>query len=236
MNKLKVITTALLVASAGTLAGTPANAGSRYRDYRPYEDLYRVAGVDGSSRVQIHARPNGYSAHIGSLPFNARYLVKTGSRHRGRWIRINYRGLSGWVRRVKLARDLGGRTFFRVTGLGRYGKLEIHARPRSRSWVRGYIPNNARFIVDLGKCRGNWCKIAYRGTRGWVKKHCLISMRRTDPPWRYDRFRDWRRYDDRLSRYRYRRYRSDRWAGRWDYPGRRSYYHTIYRSQDRYYD
>jgi SH3-like domain-containing protein len=236
MNKSRVITAAAFMTTVGALASTTANAGSRYHDYRYYDDLYRVVGVDGSSRVQMHARPRSYSAHVGSLPFNARYLVKTGSRHRGRWIRINYRGLSGWVRRTKLARDLGGRTYFRVTGLGRYGKLEIHARPHWRSWVRGYIPNHARFIVDLGKCRGTWCKIAYRGTRGWVKKHCLISMRRTDPPWRRDRYRDLGRYDSRLSRYQYWRNRTDRWAGRWDYPGRRSYYRTIYRSQDRYYD
>ena len=224
MRNTKFIAAALAGGFILTASALPATAR-----YRNMDNQYRVVGVDGGSTLAMHSRPSNYSRTIRRIPFNARYLIETGSRRNGRWVRIRYDGRSGWVVRRRLARDDGGRTYFRATGLGRNGKLQIHARPWHNSRVRGAIYNNTRFIVDLGKCRGNWCKVKYDGVRGWVEKHCLITMRRTDPGYGRDRYsnRYWRERNDRLSRYGSRRYRSFDRVRRWNRDARRRNYRNI---------
>ena len=220
MRYTKIIAATLASGAILSVSAMSANAG-----YRTSYDQFRVVGLDGGSTLSMHVRPSNYSRTITRLPFNARYVTKIRGGHDGRWVRVRYNGRSGWVLRRRLASDNGGRVFYRVTGLGRNGRLDIHARPRHNASVRGTIHNNARFIVNLGICSGNWCKVSFNGVRGWVEKHCLISMRRTQPSYRRDRYRNWR--NDRITRYRNRGYRSYDRARRWSNANRSRRYQNI---------
>jgi len=202
MRNFKKFTATLLAAGAISAAlSAPANARIEAADV-----YFRVAGIDGGKNVTIYARPNNYSRRVGRLPFNARNILRTGTRRYGRWLRVNYEGQSGWVRGRNLAEDDGGQVYFMVTGVARTGGLKVKSRPDRYSRTRGTIANKTKFVEDLGQCEGNWCLVRYNGLRGWVQKHCLISMRRTNAP------RYLSQYDRHESRWQsnYRRYRNNR--------------------------
>ncbi len=231
MGNLKRFSTAIMALGViGTAFSAPANARLGANDA-----YFRVAGLDGGKKLSVYARPNAYSRRVTKLDFNARNLLRTGTRRRGRWLRIDFEGQSGWVKRRNLVKDEGGQVYFHVTGVARNGGLKIKSRPRRSSRTRGVLANHTKFVEDLGECRGNWCLVRYQGVRGWVEKHCLISMRRTDAPrvwangrgdarpwsnnyrkprggriYGFDRFDRNDRYSGRNNRFN----RSDRYSGR----------------------
>ncbi len=215
----RVSTTILALGVIGTAFSAPANARLEAADV-----YYRVAGLDGGKKLSVYARPNAYSRRVTKLSFNSRNLLRTGTRRRGRWVRIDVQGQSGWVQRRNLVEDDGGQVYFHVTGVARTGGLKIKSRPRRSSRTRSVLANHTKFVEDLGECRGNWCLVRYQGVRGWVEKHCLISMRRTDAPGAWANARGGARPWSNNYRkprggraYGFDRYnRKDRYSGRYD--------------------
>lgn len=84
--------------------------------------------------------------------------------------------------------EVDGPDFFRVVGVSSDDVLNIRSGPSARHAIIGTIPHNGRRIRNLG-CRGGmsfqewqdatpeerrraryrrWCRIEYRGTRGWA--------------------------------------------------------------------
>ena len=54
-----------------------------------------------------------------------------------------------------------------MTGVASNDVLNIRERSTASSPIRGYIPHNACYIEMLSRS-GNWYRIVYRGTVGWV--------------------------------------------------------------------
>ena len=59
-----------------------------------------------------------------------------------------------------------GPDFFRVVGVAGDDVLWIRSGPSARTRKLGAIPFDARGVRNLG-CRGRWCRVQYRGVRGW---------------------------------------------------------------------
>src|SRR5215207_1600949 len=53
--------------------------------------------------------------------------------------------------------------------------LNIRAGPGNRYPVVAVVPDGA--TVDVRRCRGSWCRVAFRGGSGWAKRSYL-AMRR----------------------------------------------------------
>jgi len=61
-----------------------------------------------------------------------------------------------------------------VVGVANWDVLWIRARPTVRSSKVGAIPYNAcRVRVYWGRCVGSWCRVQYRGVRGWAHTRYL---------------------------------------------------------------
>lgn len=61
----------------------------------------------------------------------------------------------------------------------------VNVQPDDVLWVRqgpgteheeiGALQPNGRGIELVGPCTGDWCRIAYRGLRGWASRHYLVA-------------------------------------------------------------
>jgi len=63
---------------------------------------------------------------------------------------------------------------FDIQGVALNDVLWIHPTPNYKSTKIGQIPYDAKCIKNLG-CKGQWCKVNYRGTVGWVNGMFLIE-------------------------------------------------------------
>lgn len=59
-----------------------------------------------------------------------------------------------------------GPDFLRVVGVASDDVLWIRSGPSARTRKLGAIPFDARGVRNLG-CRNRWCRVQYRGVRGW---------------------------------------------------------------------
>jgi uncharacterized protein YraI len=57
---------------------------------------------------------------------------------------------------------------FRVVRVSGDDTLNMRASPKPNSAIVRRLSFNARGVVDLGKSKGSWRYVAYRGSRGWV--------------------------------------------------------------------
>lgn len=62
---------------------------------------------------------------------------------------------------------------YRVRGVADWDVLNIRSRPTSRSRIVGEISPYGSGIHCLGPCRGNWCRISWRGIIGWAHMRYL---------------------------------------------------------------
>lgn len=71
--------------------------------------------------------------------------------------------------------------YVKVEGLAPGRVLWVRSRPTVKSKRIGVLPASARHIRNLG-CQaltaGRWCRIEYRGTRGWASQRYLAPDRR----------------------------------------------------------
>lgn len=92
--------------------------------------------------------------------------------------------------------EASGPDFYRVVGVSRTDTLSIRTAPGARARKIGQVPHNARRIRSLGQCVGGltfsqwqsaspaqrrrakfkrWCRISWRGVRGWVNAGYLAE-------------------------------------------------------------
>ena len=57
---------------------------------------------------------------------------------------------------------------YRVRGVADWDVLNIRSGPSSKRRIVGEIPPYGSGVHCLGPCRGNWCRISWRGIVGWV--------------------------------------------------------------------
>ncbi|MEL6289108.1 MAG: SH3 domain-containing protein [Pseudomonadota bacterium] len=72
------------------------------------------------------------------------------------------------------ARDCAhGPDFYRVRNVASDDHLNVRARPTASSPRVGAIPFNGQRVRCIGPCAGNWCKVDWFGTVGWVNMRFL---------------------------------------------------------------
>ena len=136
-------------------------------------ETYRVYGIRSSDVLNIRSHPSPQARRTGSIPPNGYGIIKLGYCASG-WCPVQYRNMTGWVSRRYLVRQAPANTPHRVTGIANWDVLYIRARPSVRGRKTGSIPPYGRGVRKLGPCRGNWCKINYRGMIGWASMMYLI--------------------------------------------------------------
>jgi uncharacterized protein YgiM (DUF1202 family) len=62
---------------------------------------------------------------------------------------------------------------YRVRGVANWDVLNIRSGPSSKRRIIGEIPPTGTGVHCLGPCRGNWCRISWRGIVGWTHMRYL---------------------------------------------------------------
>ena len=131
-----------------------------------------VTGVARNDVLNIRNGPGGSFNIVGSIRPGEGGVV-TGRRS-GSWIWVDY-GRGGYVHsRYLRSEDEGGDASDQrcVRGVAANDVLNIRERPNASSAIRGYIPPNA-CGVEVRNRSGNWYRVVYGGTSGWVNGRYL---------------------------------------------------------------
>lgn len=137
-------------------------------------DTYRVYGVVSGDVLYIRAQPSSKSKRIGSIPPYGEGVEVLGPCH-GSWCKVSYHGMTGWSSMNYLAREASSGALYHVRGIRSDDVLFIRAWPSPQSKKVGSIPPDGRGVSKLGPCKGNWCKINYRGIIGWSSMMYLVA-------------------------------------------------------------
>ncbi len=78
-----------------------------------------------------------------------------------------------YVKRLAQSRARSAQTF-RVARVANDDVLNIRSGPSADYSIIGTIPPNGRGVRIVGACAGQWCGVAYGGTRGWANGYFLI--------------------------------------------------------------
>lgn len=62
---------------------------------------------------------------------------------------------------------------YRTRNVADWDSLNIRSGPSSRTRVVGQIPAHGSGVHCLGPCKGNWCRISWRGIIGWTNMRYL---------------------------------------------------------------
>ena len=62
---------------------------------------------------------------------------------------------------------------YRVRNVASWDVLNIRAGPSAAAPIVGVIPPHGSGVHCLGPCRGNWCRISFRGIVGWTNMRYL---------------------------------------------------------------
>lgn len=138
-----------------------------------------VTGVASWDVLWMRAGPSVHYRRVGSIGPNACGVrVYWNSCVRGgRWCRVRYRGMRGWVNMRYI--DAGGVAPSRgcVVGVASWDVLWVRAGPSVRYRRVGSLPPGYCGITVSDHCRGNWCYIyANSGAQGWVNMR-YIALR-----------------------------------------------------------
>ncbi len=187
MRRLWLVT-ALAVALTQLPAATIAQAQKR---------TLCVHGVAKSATLPMRAGPGPDHPLVAALPAEACGVSLVGKCARNGWCDMALGGSRGWVdskriavyeneqrapaaksppkRPRRIAEDLGdGRHDAAcVRGVERWDTLRIRRGPGVDFDAIGGIPAGACGVTRAGRCRGSWCRVAWRGRTGWVNASYL---------------------------------------------------------------
>lgn len=62
---------------------------------------------------------------------------------------------------------------WRVRGVASWDRLNIREHAGASSPIIGSISATASGVHCLGPCKGNWCRVSWRGLVGWVNMRFL---------------------------------------------------------------
>lgn len=147
---------------------------------RSIAETYRVYGIVSSDVLWIRTGPSSKNRKIGSIPPYGKGVEKLGP-CKGSWCKVSYHGMTGWSSMKYLTREGSMGSSFRVRGIKSWDVLFIRSRPSAKSKKVGSIPPDGRGVNKLGPCKGNWCKVSYRGITGWSSMMYLVADRSFRP-------------------------------------------------------
>jgi len=149
-------------------------------------ETYMVRGLANGDVLNIRETPSYQSKIISFVPPYGKGIEKLARCTNG-WCKISYRGMTGWSSSKFLApessvrssnnlvREPSVKLSYRVKGVHSDDVLYIRVKPSTKSRKVGSIPPNGRGINKLGACKGNRCKISYRGITGWTSMRYLVA-------------------------------------------------------------
>jgi SH3-like domain-containing protein len=68
---------------------------------------------------------------------------------------------------------------WRVHNVSKSSSVHMRERPNSRSKIIAFVPANATGLT--GSCKGSWCRVKYRGQKGWIYKKYLKAEKAKAP-------------------------------------------------------
>lgn len=160
----RIFLTAIMLILVSSLLGIPKSLA----------EAYRVYGVVSGDVLYIRAQPSARARKVGSIPPYGKGVERLGPCE-GNWCEISYRGIIGWASMKFLTPEASAGASYRVRGIRSDDVLFIRAWPSSKSKKIGSIPPDGRGVSKLGPCKGNWCKISYRGITGWSSMMYLVA-------------------------------------------------------------
>jgi len=131
-----------------------------------------VTGVSPWDVLWMRSGPGTGFRRIGSIPANACGVRVTGPCS-GNWCKVRYGTQRGWtyMRYITgFGRPGNGAC---VTGVPSWDVLWMRSGPGIRFRRVGSIPAYSCRVRVTGPCVGNWCKVRYRGQRGWAHTRYL---------------------------------------------------------------
>lgn len=139
------------------------------------QKAYVIAGVAAGSTLELREAPADGARIIGVVPHDADELEALGP-DAGKWRRVRYRGVSGWILGRHLAETGAPGKRFRIAGVSMLESAPVREYPDANAGVVGSLPAYASGIVAIGACDGAWCHVRYLGLVGWVERRLLEPL------------------------------------------------------------
>ncbi len=168
------------------------------RDCDRARGAWRVINIRWNDVLNIREGPGKEYGIIYGLPPDARGISLGQCMQRGPlvWCKVRYKCYSGWAARKYLARtaqgprpDAGGRPAngYRVIGHTWPDMLNVRSGPGTQYPVTSRIPDNGINVrvfncVSVPGYSWKWCRVDYRGNRGWAYAKYLADMRTGQRP------------------------------------------------------
>ena len=84
------------------------------------------------------------------------------------WFRIeDVEGRKGWVSKTQLSNQLSAIVISSAENIYKF--------PNRNSKVLAIVKRN--FVIEVAKCRENWCKVSEKEIKGWVNKDGLWGIK-----------------------------------------------------------
>ena len=133
-----------------------------------------VVNVASWDVLWMRSGPSVNYRRIGNIPANACGVRVTGP-CAGNWCKVRWRGRRGWVN-MRYIGSAPARTC--VTGVARWDVLWMRSGPSVRYRRIGSLPPWACGVRIITCTRSRpyapiWCKVTWRGLRGWVNSRYL---------------------------------------------------------------
>lgn len=138
-----------------------------------------VHGLEAPQSLTVRNGPGTTSRVVGRFPAKA-CGVRLAGRCSGDWCQMALGSTSGWVDtrhigvyEVPASDDAAADKRACVTNVDRDDTLRIRTGPGVDHDEIGDLPPRACGVAISETCRGNWCRISWRGRRGWVNTYYL---------------------------------------------------------------
>ncbi|MEZ5851657.1 MAG: SH3 domain-containing protein [Hyphomicrobiaceae bacterium] len=191
MRRLWLVTALAAALAPSLLAPNTAHAQAR---------TLCVHGVAKPGTLPMRAGPGPEHAAVAAMPAEACGVALVGKCARNGWCDMALGGKRGWVDSKRIAvyengqnataakaasrrpqRDAeeadGREAAACVRGVEQWDTLRIRLGPGVDYDAIGGIPAGACGITRAGRCRGSWCRVAWRGRSGWVNASYLRQNR-----------------------------------------------------------
>lgn len=126
---------------------------------------------------------------IAHLPSHASCIKVFSCKNKG-YCLLEYRGVLGIIRHQSIKKQAKGQSIYwadksckakvikkqqnyaKIIGVASNDHLNIREQAHYKSKKLGQIPYNGHCVRKV-HCQGKWCKITYKGIKGWVNKRYL---------------------------------------------------------------
>ncbi|MGV6808394.1 MAG: SH3 domain-containing protein [bacterium] len=153
----------------------------------PEKDIHYFSNTS-KRNLQIW-RVQGDAIKVAHLPSHASCIKVFSCKAKG-YCLLEYRGVLGIIHHQSIKKQAKGRAIYwadknckakvikkqqnyaQITGVASNDHLNIREKAHYKSKKLGHIPYNGHCVRKI-HCQVKWCKITYKGIKGWVNKRYL---------------------------------------------------------------